>query len=614
MIILLAASFAVWGISDVFRGGRSTSVASVGDLEIPTERFERDFNRELQRLKRRFPELTREQANLMGVSGQVLSRLIGEALLSQEADRLGVAAADPMVRRRIGEEPAFQRDDGSFDRAAYEGTLRQSNLTVEDYEALIRGELRRDQVQQTMVGQRAAPRALTEALFRFRHEQRIAEIAIVPRHAASDVGTPDEATLAAFHQEHEAQFTAPEYRSVTYVELTPEGVVGEIELSDEDVYAEYELRIGEFGAPEQRAVDQIRADDETLIRDGVRMLAQGQSFDVVMDALTTRGATSLSIGAMERNGLPAEAGDVVFGLGVGEASEPVKTPFGWHLFRVTEITPARTRSFEDVRDDLQREMSLSLAADSLYRLSTVLEDELAGGASLEQAVAAINVEVSRPPAFDRRGLDAGGAPALDSAELEAFLELTFETDEGFDSPLTETLEGNYFIVRVDAVQPPQLKPLEAIRNQVIAVWRLDALSNAAKQAAEQLAERVRGGQALADAAAAQGYEVATTEPLLRTAQSTKHGLSPEMIEGLFSQPAAAPEPVVGEMSEGFAVALLRRVAPAEPASSREEMERLSATLGRARSSDILALYQFALQNEFGVAVNTQLLQSLFATP
>ena len=49
VIIILALSFAAFGINDVFTGGSRSAVATVGEVEIPTAVFDRNFQRALQR-------------------------------------------------------------------------------------------------------------------------------------------------------------------------------------------------------------------------------------------------------------------------------------------------------------------------------------------------------------------------------------------------------------------------------------------------------------------------------------------------------------------------------------------------------------------------------------
>ena len=80
---LLAASFAVWGINDIFRGfGRST-LAKVGHTEIPIELFRSTYNEHLRQLEREIGHpVPPEQANALGLDRQVLSSMVAEAGLA----------------------------------------------------------------------------------------------------------------------------------------------------------------------------------------------------------------------------------------------------------------------------------------------------------------------------------------------------------------------------------------------------------------------------------------------------------------------------------------------------------------------------------------------------
>ena len=49
---LIAISFAVWGIGDIFRGFGTSTVATVGSTEIGVERFRQSSNEQMQRLIR----------------------------------------------------------------------------------------------------------------------------------------------------------------------------------------------------------------------------------------------------------------------------------------------------------------------------------------------------------------------------------------------------------------------------------------------------------------------------------------------------------------------------------------------------------------------------------
>ena len=285
VIIILALSFGAFGINDVFTGGSRTAVATVGDVEVPTVLFDRQFQRALQRERERSgrPDLTRDEAHRAGLTGQVLNLLVREYLLDAETSKLGMRAADDSVRRELEDSPAFSNEQGAFDPELYDLVLERNNMTRTEYEDLIRVDLLRSQLLNAIGGERKVPESLIEALHRFRAEERSAGLALIPARGMRGLAVPDEAALTAYYEANTASFMAPERRSAVVVQLTAEAMVSEIELSDEDVYAEYEARIDEFDLPAQRAVVQINAQDEALIREGAQRLAEGEPFDAVAD-------------------------------------------------------------------------------------------------------------------------------------------------------------------------------------------------------------------------------------------------------------------------------------------------------------------------------------------
>ena len=309
---------------------------------------------------------------------------------------------------------------------------------------------------------------------------------------------PDEAALTAYYEANTASFMAPERRSAVIVQLTAQDMVSEIELSDEDVFAEYEARIDEFELPEQRSVVQINAQDEALIREGAQRLAEGALFEVVADDLERRGASVLTLPEFRADGPMRSVSEAVFGLTEGSVSDPLQTPFGWHLFKVEKVMPARRQSFEEVKQALHDEMALDLAGAGLFRLSTVLEDELGGGASLEQGAAVVGVVPIVLSGITRNGLDRGGSPVLsDLSERDDIIALVFETAEGRESHLTELNDGSFAILRVDEVAESAPRPLEEVRGEVRSAVMREAEREAAERVANALADRVRAGEELA---------------------------------------------------------------------------------------------------------------------
>jgi len=615
VIIVLALSFGAWGINDVFTGGSRAAVATVGDVDVPTVLFDRQFQRALQQERERSgrPGLTREEAHQAGLTGRVLNMLVREYLLDAEANTLGLRAADTSVRRELESAPAFADGQGNFDPELYDLVLERNNMTRGEYEDLIRVDLLRDQLLGTVGSDRPVPQALAEAVHRFRAEERSAELALVQARGIGGIAQPDEAAIEAYYEENASAFMAPERRSAVVVQLTAEALVSEIELSDDDVYAEYEARIDEFDLPERRAVSQINAQEEALIREGAGRLAQGEDFAAVAADLERRGASVTAIADFEAAGPLQAAREAVFGLSEGSVSDPVQTAFGWHLFRVNEVVAARRQGFEEVRQSLHDEMALDLAGAGLFRLSTVLEDELGGGASLEQGAAVVGVEPVMLLDVTGNGLDRSGAPVLaDLAGRDDVLQLLFQTEEGSESHLTELADGSYLILRVDAVDEPAPRPLAEVRSDVRAALVRDAENEAAERVAGVLAERVRAGEGLREAARDAGFGVTTLEGVRRDGSNAGPNASFPLIQGLFAASEGTGEPIVAQTPGGWGVAVLTGIDDAGRDASGDERDRIRDQLARAWRSDVSDTYRAALYRRHRISVNEGTLGALFA--
>ena len=199
IIVLLALSFGAFGINDVFTGGSRSAIATVGDVEVPTVLFDRQFQRALQRERERSGrrDLTREEAHRNGLTSQVLGLLVRQYLLDAEANALGLRASDSSVRRELENADAFMNEDGAFDPTLYDLMLERNDMTRAEYEDLIRADLLRAQLLDTVGAERAVPDALAGALHRYRAERRDAVVATVASSGMAGVSEPGDSEIAA---------------------------------------------------------------------------------------------------------------------------------------------------------------------------------------------------------------------------------------------------------------------------------------------------------------------------------------------------------------------------------------------------------------------------------
>ena len=610
LLALLVASFAVWGVGDVFRGGVTSTVATVGDVEISDIEFSNAFQRTLQGASQGLGrQLDAETGRELGLVEATLADIVARTLLDIAARDMGLARSDRDIAEQIRRDPVFRNVTGVFDPAIFRQALATNGFSEEAFIHSLRRDAIRGQLIDAVAAGSAAPTALVDRLFSYRAERRVAKVLVVASESITTIDSPDEAALAAFHEENAERFTAPEYRRITYVTLRPDDLVAEIRVDNTEIEEAYEDRLDEFVVAERRTVEQLLYDSRERAEEAHALLGEGATFADTAAQTDSLNADNVSLGEVTHARLPIDAADAVFALARGGHSQPLQSPFGWHVFRVTDVAQGGTRGLDEVRDELARDIALGRAEEALFDLTTRIEDEFAGGASLSEAAARLDLELKRIAAVDARGQGADGKPMPDLPVSVEFVRAVFETAPGEEPVLRESSDGTYFMIEVEAVTPPALRPLSDIRDEVHLHWTAARKDDAAREVAKAILERLKLGEDFAAVAESHGLSVQTTEPQTRNAPDRERQVSRELLAELFALRVGEAAMAATPGRDGYGIARLTEIQAASP--SDENRERFAAALSEAVARDVLAQYRASLEVDLGVDINRVALDSLF---
>src|SRR3954467_15975060 len=146
---LIAVSFGIWGIGDIFRGFGTNTVATVGRTEIRADTFRQLYQDRLQQIGRQMNRpILPDQAKALGLDRQVLSEIIAETAIDDRARALRLNVTDAEVAREVTVNPGFKGINGQFDRLRFEQSLRNIGYT----EARFLSEQRRIALRQQLLG------------------------------------------------------------------------------------------------------------------------------------------------------------------------------------------------------------------------------------------------------------------------------------------------------------------------------------------------------------------------------------------------------------------------------------------------------------------------------
>lgn len=533
-IALLILSFAVWGVSGFLTGVGQNTAAKVGETEVTLFDLDRTYRQDLNRFSQQFGrQLTPAEGAALGLPQQALGKLIAEAALNDTATNMQLGVSDARLAQIIQSDPAFQGVGGRYDKARLQQVLQANGYREDEYVIERRKVAERGQLVEGLAGGMKAPAAYLQAFDAFQRESRTADYIVVTPDYIGEIEAPSDDVLTAYFQEKLADFRAPEYRAIKYVELTPESIARPQDIAEEDARAEYERLADDFHLPERRKIRQMSFPSEEAAAEAAAALAGGKTFDELMSERNLT-ANDVSLGVMARADFLDEAiADAAFSLEEGATSGTVDGRFSTVIVNVEEILPESTKPFEEVKDEIVRDLAREQAEREILDLLDEIEDARAGGALLDEIGERFSLNVVTPVAFDASGTDMEGN-TVSLPDAEGLVSGTFDSDVGIENDVLQVGEQGFLWYDVAEVTPARDRTLDEVRQDVIDAWKTDELAKRLGDTASDLLAKVKSGTPFIALAAETGLEVKNAQGLTRNTPSEELGR--DAITAVFSGP------------------------------------------------------------------------------
>ena len=205
---VLAASFIIWGIRDVFRNGAaSDAVITAGPRTVNAVRFRQMFQEELKQ----YSQQSGQTISVQDAVSHNIDRQVADAIASDEAlaayiDRSGIHPSDKQIVAEIAKAPRFfNAVSGKFDRQAYEAFVQQIGMTDAQFEGLLRDDLAQTQFVSGVAAGLRAPLLFSALQAAYDGEGRSFSYFVLPATAVTAVRAPDRRPDERLHQAERRQ-------------------------------------------------------------------------------------------------------------------------------------------------------------------------------------------------------------------------------------------------------------------------------------------------------------------------------------------------------------------------------------------------------------------------
>jgi len=454
-VIIVVFSF--WGVGSM-KAKQMTVAATVNGKIIERKTLDNSF----RNLWRRYQEESQgkfnpDEARSLQIKREALNNLVDRQLMLEQADKLGLSIDESEIQGRIAGLGAFQKD-GHFDQETYRRALSANRMTPAQFESNFKDDILIGKVGTVINdGVKILPDEIDILVRQQREEIALDLLPFNPIEYQAKMKY-SQADLEKFFSEKQENFRIPEQRKIAALVIEREQLLSKAEVTDAQVTDFYEKNIERFKvkeqikarhilikiAPDASAEETEKARGEIL--EILKKVKSGSDFAELAKKFSQGPSNSMGgdLGWFGHGSMVKAFEDAAFALKPGEVSEPVRTRFGFHLIKIEEYKPARTKKLAEVKEGIEKGLRIGAYPDLLEKEVAAVTAALSPLNDSKEFVAAaqkLGTTVVETDLFNQRNRvvpDIGRDPAL--------LALVFKTPLNQSAKIVNPSRNSYYFM------------------------------------------------------------------------------------------------------------------------------------------------------------------------
>ncbi|MFM2112802.1 MAG: hypothetical protein RLZZ271_1462 [Pseudomonadota bacterium] len=577
LFLLILPSFVMFGLEGYSRfGEKGEKVASVAGESISEETWNNAHKDEVDRLRASMPNLDAKLLDSPEAKYRLLERIVRDRLLQAASRDLHLSVSDRRLAQELQRNEAIQairKPDGSLDMERYKQLLAGQGMSPEMFEARMRADLSAQQVLAGVAMSVPLTKAPADlAMNAFFERRSVQLLQIDPAQFVSRVSLSD-GELEQYYKSNPRKFETPESANVEYLVLDMDSVRKTITVPEADLRSYYEQNASKTGAAEERKASHILiavsskgpASDKQMALEKAQNIHAAVSkspktfADVARKESQDPGSASQGgdLGYFARGAMTKTFEDAVFSMKKAEISALVESEFGYHIIQLNDIKAAKTRSFDEMRKELESEVLKQLAqkkyAEAAETFSNLVYEQ---SDSLKPAAEKFKLEIRTASGITREG-PATAHPVLSQSKVLAALFAADSVEKRRNTQAIELGANTLVAARLSQYTPAKVSSFADVKDKVRNSASLDKAAEMARQDGEAKLGQLKGQP-----------DAVKFGPELVISRVDRKGLNREIISAALKVNAGKLPAFSGvdAGAKGYVLVRINKVEPATPES------------------------------------------------
>ena len=611
-LLLIAASFALWGVGDIFSNKSDPIIVYVGEEQISSREFIKNYQRVLSDLRQNTNgQITDEIALSLNIHNQTLNQMINEKIIDLEAKNMNISIPKETLKKSIIRSPFFQDQLGQFNQEQFQYTLRQLGMDEKEYLEQLSKALLREQVYNIFYLKNKVPSLISEIYYKIKNEER--NVKAISFSANNYIGIKKNVTdelINRHFEEFKNDYLFPENRSFTIMSIKPDDIIDSITIEEEQIKRDYDYYPEKYIQSETRQVFLVNLGSKEEAQDLFNKITDTNQFLELASSFTQKEPGDLDLGFVSINDLPENLAQKVFNAKLLTLYGPEETPFGWRLYLVNNINEGNELQYSDVKDKIAEELKINIAIDKIYDLGNTFYDEIASGASITEAAESINAGIKIFNKINKNGTNFEGNIIENLPPYPELLETVFTTNLDEISNLISSIGNTLFAVQINQIDYSRQKNITESREDIIKDIETAENIRLAEYDANKFIDRIKEGKSFESLVKENNLLVFNLENIKLDGSGAEGILNRKALDKVFSLDINEITEVIPYDEKSFTVERLLEIKKINDIVE-EDLIIINEALNKNISEDLRRILITILSNKYEIKINNNLFDSLF---
>ncbi len=466
LIALIALSFAVWGIGDIFTGNSNPTIATVGKSKIKLNDFNLEYQSIIENLRRSSEEpISEEIIKTLGIHNSVINNMINNEYFNLISKDLGISSSENFLRKSILNNKNFHDQLGVFNQDYFNYFLNRNNISEKELILISKKTLINDIFLKTIGSSNATSKIIGKNIKKKRDLSRKAEIYVIDTTSMiikEDI-TNDEITK--HYNEIKSTLLEPEKRDINLIYINNNDINNNVNIKEDELLEIYNSNIDFYKTPEKRKVLQFIFETELKAKDFLKNI---KNLKDVKGYIKKNNISNndIDLGFLSKKELDAEISGIAFDLKQNNFSNAIESTFGWKVIYLEKIKPENNLSFNKVKNDIKKDLTVNILNERVYEKANSFYEKFIESNDLELSLKHVGLDRKKIKDIEINIIKNLKIEYKNLSE-EELTRIIFNLDENALSEPLESKDNNLFFIHLEKVIKSTTKTFDVAKEQVI---------------------------------------------------------------------------------------------------------------------------------------------------